>query len=71
MHWVQQDRRLDYIFVTPVRRDRRGTIHRASVALDRPATAASGDRLFASDHYAVVADVQLVAPSTIGSGGAG
>ncbi len=68
MYWLRQDRRLDYIFVTPVRRDRRGTIHEARVALDRPAKAASGDRLFASDHYAVVADVQLAPPSTTATG---
>lgn len=61
MHWLRQDRRLDYIFVTPVRRDGRSTVHAASVALREPARAASGDRLFASDHYAVVADVQLLA----------
>ncbi|HVV17545.1 MAG TPA: endonuclease/exonuclease/phosphatase family protein [Polyangia bacterium] len=71
MHWLRQDRRLDYIFVTAARRDRRGTIHAARVALDRPATAASGERLFASDHYAVVADVQLVVPSTTSAVGAG
>lgn len=63
MSWLQQDRRLDYIFVTPARRDRRGTIHSAAVALDQPGRAANGDRLFASDHYAVVADVQLRIPA--------
>jgi endonuclease/exonuclease/phosphatase family metal-dependent hydrolase len=63
MHWLRQDRRLDYIFVTAMRRDRRGTIHHARLALDRPAKAAGGGRLFASDHYAVVADVQLVPPA--------
>ncbi len=64
MHWLRQDRRLDYIFVTPARRDRRGTIHQARLALDRPGKTATGERLFASDHYAVVADVQLAAPAT-------
>jgi endonuclease/exonuclease/phosphatase family metal-dependent hydrolase len=62
MHWLRQDRRLDYIFVTPARRDRRGTVHSAAVTLDQPARAANGDRLFASDHYGVVADVQVLAP---------
>ena len=27
LHWLKPDRRLDYIFVTPVRRDHRGTSH--------------------------------------------
>src|SRR3954465_12448586 len=29
MHWLRPDRRLDYIFVSPVRRDRRATVHAA------------------------------------------
>jgi endonuclease/exonuclease/phosphatase family metal-dependent hydrolase len=62
MYWLRQDRRLDYIFVTPARRDRRGTIHAATVALAEPSRSASGERLFASDHYAVVADVQVRVP---------
>lgn len=62
MYWLRQDRRLDYIFVTPMRRDRRGTVHSASLALAEPARAGNGDRLFASDHYAVAADVQLRVP---------
>jgi endonuclease/exonuclease/phosphatase family metal-dependent hydrolase len=67
MQWLRQDRRLDYIFVTPVRRDGRSTIHGVAVALHEPARAANGDRLFASDHYAVVADVQLL--PALASGG--
>ncbi len=63
MYWLRQDRRLDYVFVTPVRRDRRGTVHAAAVALHEPGRAASGDRLFASDHYAIVADVQVRVPA--------
>ena len=30
MHWLRRDRRLDYIFVTPVRRDRRATVRAAA-----------------------------------------
>ena len=38
MHWLRPDRRLDYIFVTPVRRDRRATVHaRAASSSTSPA----------------------------------
>ena len=60
MHWLRRDRRLDYIFVTPVRRDRRGTIQRAAMAFDHPECSASGEALYASDHFGVVADVQFL-----------
>jgi endonuclease/exonuclease/phosphatase family metal-dependent hydrolase len=49
------DRRIDYIFVTSRKKDGRATIHAADVAL----TERDGD-ICASDHYAVVADVQVV-----------
>jgi endonuclease/exonuclease/phosphatase family metal-dependent hydrolase len=53
--FLQQDRRLDYIFVTPERRDGRGRILRCELAFDQP-----GDNgAFASDHYGVWADVQV------------
>lgn len=69
MHWLRRDRRLDYIFVTPVRRDRRGTIGSAALAFDRPELSAGGERLYASDHFGVVADVQLSAePAGPGAG---
>jgi len=59
LHWLRPDRRLDYIFVTPVRRDRRGTIRAARIVLDQPrASQPSGALVFASDHFGVVADVQ-------------
>ena len=62
MHWLRPDRRLDYIFVSGVRRDRRATIHGARVVLDEPgAPTAAGEPVFASDHFGVVADVQMVA----------
>jgi endonuclease/exonuclease/phosphatase family metal-dependent hydrolase len=63
MHWLRRDRRLDFIFVTPVRRDRRATIRAASLAFDQPEVDAQGERIFASDHYGVTADVQLLAES--------
>ncbi len=49
------DRRIDFVFVTSRKKDGRGTVHRCEVALrDRDAG------LCASDHYAVLADVQVV-----------
>ena len=61
MHWLTPERRLDYIFTTQPRRDRRGTVHRAEVVFDEPRVAPDGARLFVSDHFGVVADVQMVA----------
>jgi endonuclease/exonuclease/phosphatase family metal-dependent hydrolase len=63
MHWLRSDRRLDYIFVTPVRRDRRGTVRSSRVVLDRPAGfgGGGGEPLYASDHFGVMADVDLQA----------
>ena len=58
MYWLRADRRLDYIFVTPTRRDRRGTVHDARLVFDQPVEL-GGERVFASDHYGVLADVQL------------
>jgi endonuclease/exonuclease/phosphatase family metal-dependent hydrolase len=54
------DRRIDYVLVTSRKRDGRGTIHAAEVVL----TERDGDgdgAICASDHYGVMADVQVVA----------
>lgn len=48
------DRRLDYVLVSPRRKDGRGTVLDARVVLDERDGAIS-----ASDHYAVLADVQI------------
>jgi endonuclease/exonuclease/phosphatase family metal-dependent hydrolase len=61
LHWLRPERRLDYIFTTAVRRDRRGTVHGARVVFDEPRLSPNGDRVFASDHFGVVADVQMAA----------
>jgi endonuclease/exonuclease/phosphatase family metal-dependent hydrolase len=61
LHWLTPERRLDYIFTTQPRRDRRGTVHGARVVFDEPRVTADGRRVFASDHFGVVADVQMVA----------
>lgn len=52
------DRRIDYVFVTSRKKDGRGTIHRCEVALTEREGA-----ICASDHYAVMADVQVVPSS--------
>jgi endonuclease/exonuclease/phosphatase family metal-dependent hydrolase len=52
------DRRLDYIYVTSRKKDGRGTIHDCRVVL----TEREGDDdICGSDHYGVMADVQIVA----------
>ncbi len=62
LHWLRRDRRLDYIFVSPVRRDRRATVRAAAVVLAEPEVRPDGERLFVSDHFGVTADVQLLPP---------
>ncbi len=57
------DRRIDYIFVTSRKKDGRGTIHDCRVVM----TKRDGDgpgAICASDHYGVMADVQVV-PSSV------
>ena len=55
--FLQTDRRLDYIFVTPERRDGRSRILDCRMVFDRPAPGG----VFASDHFGVLAEVQIVA----------
>jgi endonuclease/exonuclease/phosphatase family metal-dependent hydrolase len=55
LHWLEPDRRLDYIFVSPLTRDGRGVIHECRVVLDTP----DGDGTYPSDHLGVFAEVQL------------
>lgn len=57
LKWLDPDRRLDYIFVEPMRRDGRGTILDCRVVFD---SAAPGG-VFASDHFGVYAEVQMAA----------
>ena len=65
MGWLPADRRIDYIFVSPARRDGRGTVLDARVCFDRPDAAG----VYPSDHCGVVSDIQLApnAPETAGS----
>lgn len=65
--FLRPDRRIDYIFVTPSRKDGRGSIHSARLMFDEPVVMPSGERLFASDHFGVVAEVQMIAnPASAG-----
>jgi endonuclease/exonuclease/phosphatase family metal-dependent hydrolase len=50
------DRRLDYIYVTSRKKDGRGTVHDCRIVLDEREAG-----ICASDHYALAADVQVVA----------
>jgi endonuclease/exonuclease/phosphatase family metal-dependent hydrolase len=60
LHWLEPDRRLDYVFVTPERSDGRGLIHLCRIVLDQP----DADGVFPSDHFGVMADVQLTPRAT-------
>jgi endonuclease/exonuclease/phosphatase family metal-dependent hydrolase len=64
MSWLPANRRIDYIFVTPARRDGRGTVRGAALAFTEPG--ARG--IHASDHAGVVADVQIVGAEPPGPG---
>jgi endonuclease/exonuclease/phosphatase family metal-dependent hydrolase len=55
LRWLERDRRLDYIFVSPLRRDGRGVVRDCRIVLDDPAF----DGALASDHYGLYAEVQL------------
>jgi endonuclease/exonuclease/phosphatase family metal-dependent hydrolase len=52
--FLELDRRLDYVFVTPRRKDGRGIIHDCRLVLDRP----DERGLYPSDHFGVLAEVQ-------------
>jgi endonuclease/exonuclease/phosphatase family metal-dependent hydrolase len=53
--FLERDRRVDYLFVSPETRAGRGRVLDARVALD----AADEDGVWPSDHFAVVADVAV------------
>jgi len=57
MGWLRADRRIDYVFVSAERRDGRGRVLEARRVFDR----ADSDGIFPSDHYGVMADVQIAA----------
>jgi endonuclease/exonuclease/phosphatase family metal-dependent hydrolase len=59
MSWLRADRRLDYLFVTPMRRDGRGRVASAEIVLREPREIPGREPVYASDHFGVVADVQV------------
>jgi endonuclease/exonuclease/phosphatase family metal-dependent hydrolase len=69
MAWLRGDRRLDYIFVTPARRDGRGGVRASRICMDQPTIPqGAGEPLFPSDHFALMAEVQIGAdaPGVVG-----
>lgn len=58
LRFLEMDRRIDYIFVSQASRDGRGLVQRCAVTLDR--ADADDAAVFPSDHFGVVADIQLV-----------
>lgn len=59
LRWLLLDRRIDYLFVTPLRNDGRGQVLDCRVVLDTP----DGNGVFASDHFGLFGEIQLVADS--------
>ncbi len=53
--FLEPDRRIDYIFVTPMRGDGRGTVSSCGIVCDRPGP----DRVFPSDHFGLLAEIQV------------
>ena len=53
--FLEPDRRLDYIFVTPMRGDGRGTVHSCAIVFDKP----DADSVYASDHFGLLAEIQV------------
>jgi endonuclease/exonuclease/phosphatase family metal-dependent hydrolase len=55
LRWLERDRRLDYVFVSPMKRDGRGVVLDCRIVLDREAS----DGALPSDHFGVYAEVQV------------
>ena len=53
--WLEPDRRLDYVFVSPMRKNGLGVIRDCRIVLDHR----SADGEFASDHFGVLAEIQV------------
>jgi endonuclease/exonuclease/phosphatase family metal-dependent hydrolase len=54
------DRRIDHIYVTTRKKDGRGTVHACEVVMTDK-DGAGADEVAASDHYGVMAEIQIVA----------
>ena len=55
LRWLALDRRIDYIFVSALRKDGRGVVHDCRIVLDEP----DEEGCFPSDHFGLCADVQV------------
>jgi len=53
--FLEPDRRIDYIFVTPMRGDGRGTVLACRMVLHEPGPG----QVFASDHFGLLAEIQV------------
>ena len=53
--WLEPDRRVDYVFVSPMRGNGRGTVRECRIVIDEPAA----DGVWASDHFGLYAEVSL------------
>ncbi|MBI4510232.1 MAG: endonuclease/exonuclease/phosphatase family protein [Deltaproteobacteria bacterium] len=53
VRWIERNRRLDYVFVGPIREDGWGAVLDARVVLDVPGP----DGVYASDHFGVYAEI--------------
>lgn len=63
LSWLEPDRRLDYIFVTPQTSKGAGVVHRCRIVCNEPD--ASG--LWCSDHYALLAEISVAGASIQGT----
>jgi endonuclease/exonuclease/phosphatase family metal-dependent hydrolase len=55
LRWLALDRRIDYIFVSAMRKDGRGVVQDCRIVLDHP----DAEGCFPSDHFGLMADVQV------------
>jgi endonuclease/exonuclease/phosphatase family metal-dependent hydrolase len=53
--FLEPDRRIDYIFVTPMRGDGRGTVRSCERVFDRP----DSNGVYVSDHFGLLAEIQV------------
>jgi len=60
--WLEPDRRLDYLFVTPMTRAGAGRIHSCRVVCSTP----DARGIFCSDHYGLMAEITVFGAETAG-----
>ncbi len=55
LRWLALDRRIDYIYVSAMRKDGRGVVNDCHIVLDEP----DQDGCFPSDHFGLFAEIQI------------